>query len=600
MSSRRASSSSSSNKGKAVVDSFEQLSNSVEGLSIESSQDDGKWEEVITKKSKNRAGNNAAKQWPSQNNNSNAWIKKPAIGGNSRHLSSTPQPYHKASQPQPQPAIAPPLQHGWNWQSRPANQQPADTTPVTNPSDDEDDNKDETYDDDDESEDMEDFSDDDEFDSDSSEKSHETLKKMKWFAKFFKIIDELKVNEINDPDRQWHCPACQGGPGSIDWYRGLQPLMTHAKTKGGDKMKLHRKFAEILEVELRNKGTSVVPPGETFGKWKGLQDEEKDHEIVWPPMVLVMNTKLEQDDNDKWIGMGNQELLEYFNSYHPAKARHAYGPQGHRGMSVLIFESSARGYLEAERLHKHFVGHGSDRDAWNRRNRTLFLPGGKRRLYGFLAVKEDLDVFNQHSQGKAKLKHEMRSYHETVVTEIRQMSEDNQQLGYYKDKYSREQRHAKALKESFDVVSNKLRKTIAESRIVRHRTKMQQDENKEEMILQEEFFKDQLKIIHDSRDVKEENFERLQQEEREKVKVSKSKAKTSNNAVETGAEEISKFVELQEKEMEQYVEEREKLEKAHEEKIKEMKKRHWEEEVQLEAELNEKLAHLMEKYSPKE
>ncbi|KAF4359116.1 hypothetical protein F8388_005225 [Cannabis sativa] len=596
MSSRRASSYSSSSKGKAVANNFEQLSQSVEGLSLESSQDSGKWEEVTTKKSKNRAGNgyNAAKPWPTQNSSPNAWAKKPVVGGNPRPLSSAspPQPYQKA--PQPQSIIPPPLQNGWNWQSRPASQQHLDKPQVSNPSFDEDDDDDEVQEHDDESDELEDYSDDDEdFDSDSSEKSHDALKKTKWFVKFFKIIDDLKVSEINDLERQWHCPACQGGPGSIDWFKGLQPLMAHAKTKGGDRLKLHRQFAKILEVELRNKGTSVVPPGETFGKWKGLQEEEKDHEIVWPPMVIVMNTKLEQDENEKWIGMGNQELLEHFDTYHPAKARHAYGPQGHRGMSVLIFEASARGYLEAERLHKHYVAKGSDRDAWNRRNRILFLPGGNRRLYAFLAVKEDLDLFNQHSQGKSRLKHEMRSYHETVVTEIRQMSEDNQQLGYYKDKYSREHLHNKSLKASMVKVSNRLRQTLEQNRIVRERSKMQHDENTEEMKEQEEFFKEQLKIIQESREEKEENFERIQQEEREKV--SKSKAKTSKNA---GAEEISKFVELQDKEMELYVEEREKLEKAHEEKIKEMKKRHFEEEVQLEKELNEKLALLMEKYSP--
>lgn len=96
--------------------------------------------------------------------------------------------------------------------------------------------------------------------------------------------------------------------------------------------------------------------------------------------------------------MGNQELLEYFSSYAAVKARHSYGPQGHRGMSVLIFESSAGGYLEAERLHKHFAEQGTDRNAWNSRM-VLFHPGGKRQLYGFMAVKEDLDFFNQHSQG---------------------------------------------------------------------------------------------------------------------------------------------------------------------------------------------------------
>ncbi|TQE04959.1 hypothetical protein C1H46_009430 [Malus baccata] len=161
---------------------------------------------------------------------------------------------------------------------------------------------------------------------------------------------------------------------------------------------LHRELAELLDEELMRKGTAVIPAGEAFGKWKGLKDEEKDLEIVWPPMIVIMNTKLEQDDNDKWIGMGNQELLDYFSPYAAAKARHSFGPQGHCGMSILIFEASARGYLEAERLHKHFTEQGTDRDAWDRR-RVLFQPGGKRQLYGYMAVKEDLDIFNQHSQG---------------------------------------------------------------------------------------------------------------------------------------------------------------------------------------------------------
>lgn len=96
--------------------------------------------------------------------------------------------------------------------------------------------------------------------------------------------------------------------------------------------------------------------------------------------------------------MGNQELLDYFRAYEAVKARHSYGPLGHRGMSILIFEASAMGYLEAERLHKHFVDEGTDREAWERR-RVLFYPGGQRQLYGFLASKEDMDCFNQHSQG---------------------------------------------------------------------------------------------------------------------------------------------------------------------------------------------------------
>lgn len=111
--------------------------------------------------------------------------------------------------------------------------------------------------------------------------------------------------------------------------------------------------------------------------------------VLHPDFLLCM----------QWLGMGNQELLNYFSAYDAVKARHAYGPQGHRGLSVLIFEASAIGYLEAERLHKHFAEQGTDRDAWFSHHRRLFLPGGLRQLYGYMAIKEDLDFFNRHCQG---------------------------------------------------------------------------------------------------------------------------------------------------------------------------------------------------------
>ena len=49
---------------------------------------------------------------------------------------------------------------------------------------------------------------------------------------------------------------------------------------------------------MSGRGTTVVPSGEQFGKWTGLRGGT-DRKIVWPPMVIVMNTLLEQDDNDK-------------------------------------------------------------------------------------------------------------------------------------------------------------------------------------------------------------------------------------------------------------------------------------------------------------
>ncbi len=97
--------------------------------------------------------------------------------------------------------------------------------------------------------------------------------------------------------------------------------------------------------------------------------------------------------------MGNKELMEYFKEYNPVKPRHAYGPQGHRGMSLLIFGNSPAGYHDAKHLDKHFKDSRRGRDDWNRPSKLLFHPGGNRILYGYLAVREDLETFNRHSRG---------------------------------------------------------------------------------------------------------------------------------------------------------------------------------------------------------
>ncbi|WJX09154.1 Protein SUPPRESSOR OF GENE SILENCING [Trifolium repens] len=76
------------------------------------------------------------------------------------------------------------------------------------------------------------------------------------------------------------------------------------------------------------------------------------------------------------------------------------------------------------------------------------------KLYGYMATKEDLEFFNRHCQGKTRLKYEMKSYQEMVVNQIRQISEDNQQLLYFKNKVVKEKKHSKAMDESFEQKCN--------------------------------------------------------------------------------------------------------------------------------------------------
>ncbi|KAK1276179.1 Protein SUPPRESSOR OF GENE SILENCING 3 [Acorus gramineus] len=624
-------------KGKGIESSgsgnnspkLDQVNRDMADINLDSAQD-GDWE-VYGKKNKNRSGTDGIKSWGSWNSAprargpSEGQQRPPGLGNNagSGRLPANnwvqtvdnrrpgrgnvrPPPSNRNLEPSytsPAPVMAPPLQSGWNWNARNGSTVPQQRTPewgmekednvfeddLGSEANEDDDADDDILDDDDD-----DFSDD--YDSDVSQKSFETRKKNKWFRAFFEALDSFTVDQINETTRQWHCPACHDGPGAIDWYKGLQPLMTHAKTKGSKRVKLHREFASLLEEDLQKRGTSVQPASEAYGKWRGLHESARDCEIVWPPMVVVMNTLLERDDNEKWIGMGNQELLEYFHTYPAIKARHSYGPHGHRGMSLLIFEASAIGYLEAERLHKHFAEQGTDRDAWDRR-RQLFYQGGKRQLYGYMATKEDMNVFNQHSQGKSRLKFEMRSYHEMVRIPMNKMHEDNQLLSYYKNKVAKEQLHSKTLQDSFGVVSQKLRETMEENKIVRLRSKIQHEENKEEMDYQENFFKEQLDKIHESIEEKERMFEKSLQDDLDAKQVDVDSG--SNEDRQLKEEEVKKFIEGQTKDIEEYEAKRDKLVQEYEEEKVKMRRRHLEEEVELEKKLNDTLTQLIEKYAPK-
>ncbi|KAH6559492.1 hypothetical protein KP509_1Z005500 [Ceratopteris richardii] len=353
------------------------------------------------------------------------------------------------------------------------------------------------------------------YDSEASVESLETRKRNKWFRSFFDTLDEFTNDQIMDHDRQWHCPACHGGVGAIDWYRGLQPLLAHAKTHRTKRIRLHREFANVLEQELEERRAGTGLMGETrFGKWKGLRnsDATTDQMIVWPPMVVIQNTQLTRDEQDKWIGMGNKELLDMFSEHGPIRARHAYGPQGHRGMSLLIFAESPAGYWHAERLARAFVDACKGREHWDSPGKRIFQPGGDRILYGYMASAEDMDIFNKHSTGKSKLKWELKRYKECVAEALTQMDKDNQQIHYLKAKVQKQKELSKRLEKSMSIFATKLQQREDEIALIRQRARDQYEANQKEMDELERTYKERIVQMQRNR-LKQEEAIQVKKEE---------------------------------------------------------------------------------------
>ncbi|KAL8235174.1 hypothetical protein R6Q59_021274 [Mikania micrantha] len=134
--------------------------------------------------------------------------------------------------------------------------------------------------------------------------------------------------------------------------------------------------------------------------------------------------------------------------------------------------------------------------------------------------------------------------------------------------------HAKALEETIDLVSEKLRKKEIEDRIKKERTQQHCEQLEEELDLQEKFFKDQLKLMQDARNAKEGQFNKQQQEDCVRVEQ-------CYTAVDPQREEKLK-------EIKEFGEEREKLKSMYEKK-----------KIELEKWFYDELTRLMDKYTLK-
>ena len=69
-----------------------------------------------------------------------------------------------------------------------------------------------------------------------------------------------------------------------------------------------------------------------------------------------------------------------------------------------------------------------------------------------------------------------------IESKIKDINDDKQQITWFKERVAKEKKHSQTLAATLSQVSEKLRRAAEENRTVRERTKIQREENKEEVM----------------------------------------------------------------------------------------------------------------------
>ncbi|XP_037491145.1 protein SUPPRESSOR OF GENE SILENCING 3 [Jatropha curcas] len=143
-----------------------------------------------------------------------------------------------------------------------------------------------------------------------------------------------------------------------------------------------------------------------------------------------------------------------------------------------------------------------------------------------MALKEDVDSF----KGKRKLKYEMRSYQEMVVNQIRQMSKDNYQLLWLKNRVAEQQRHVEVLEESNTMYKEKLQMVTRDMDILRSKANVHHGQTMEEMQFLEQFYEDKIRNLESGND-KDGDFDEIKSgQEQELVNIQDTENETQEVA----------------------------------------------------------------------
>lgn len=235
-------------------------------------------------------------------------------------------------------------------------------------------------------------------------------------------------------------------------------------------------------------------------------------------------------------------------------------------------------------------------------------------MYGYMATAEDMDIFNRHSSGKAKLKWELKRYQGAVVQQMRQMDEDNQKLHMYRAKMQKQKEHTKSLEKTVSAVARKLELREKEISVIRQRAMEQHEQNQKEMDDLEESFKQTvMQMSKDSarrekelqmkqEEFKNEQLERCQQLENsfanltEDKKLGEKEQQQEQAKMEEAIARQTAVVESTLKDTQDYEFRKRELTKEHHLRKLEFMRKQFDQALNFEKELEKEKLELLEKY----
>ncbi|BBN05875.1 hypothetical protein MPTK1_3g16610 [Marchantia polymorpha subsp. ruderalis] len=172
------------------------------------------------------------------------------------------------------------------------------------------------------------------------------------------------------------------------------------------------------------------------GETKTGDSSVGDKIIVWPPIVILENTRLGWDnDKRKWNGLGHEDIRRFVRKLSDQKSTFVkvkclFDVKGQKGCALVIFAKSNEGYLEAKALDRLLSKMSKGRMDWarvkpllkshkNHMNTVaewstddLVSPRGERILYGYLATPEDMERLDRH---RRSIKWFAESFHEKLA-----------------------------------------------------------------------------------------------------------------------------------------------------------------------------------------